>query len=114
MDGPNGILPFLRKRVKEKRYALVVLAEGAGEELVGISGELDKGGNKAKPMIAEYLQKEFVKYFESFGEEATLKYVDPSYMVRSVPANGAGKYSQKTSNCLAVRSYFNYRYLHYI
>jgi len=89
LEGPDGILPFLRKRVKEQKYAVIVLAEGAGEELVGISDKVDAGGNKAKPEIAPFLLDAIQKHFEENGESATLKYIDPSYTVRSVPANGA-------------------------
>lgn len=83
------ILPFLRKRVQEQKYAVVVVAEGAGEELLGKSEVVDAGGNRALPEIGPFLQKATRDYFSKFGEEATIKYVDPSYTVRSVPANGA-------------------------
>jgi 6-phosphofructokinase 1 len=46
LEGPDGILPFLRKRVQEQKYAVVVVAEGAGEELLGQSAEVDAGGNR--------------------------------------------------------------------
>lgn len=89
LDGPDGILPFLRQRVKEQKYAVVVVAEGAGEELLGVSEVVDAGGNRERPMIGEFISKATSRYFEQFGEEATIKYIDPSYTVRSVPANGA-------------------------
>jgi len=85
----DSILPFLRKRVKEQKYAVVVVAEGAGEELLGKSEVLDAGGNRALPEIGPYLQQKTKDYFSKFEEEATIKYIDPSYTVRSVPANGA-------------------------
>lgn len=83
------ILPFLRKRIAEQKYAVVIVAEGAGEELLGVSEVVDAGGNRALPEIGPFLQKKTKEYFAEFGEEATIKYVDPSYTVRSVPANGA-------------------------
>lgn len=89
LEGPNGILPFLRRRIKEQKYAVVVVAEGAGEELLGVSEVVDAGGNRALPEIGPYLQKVTKEYFDRFDEEATIKYVDPSYQVRSVPANAA-------------------------
>lgn len=89
LEGPDGILPFLRQRIKEQKYAVVVVAEGAGEDLLGVSEELDAGGNRAKPKIGAYIREAIAKHFESHGEEATIKYIDPSYTVRSVPANGA-------------------------
>jgi len=88
LDGPDGILPFLRTRIHEQKYAVVVVAEGAGEELLGVSEELDAGGNRARPKIGEFIRDQISNHFESFGEVATIKYIDPSYTVRSVPANG--------------------------
>ena len=87
LDGEKGCLPHLWDRVKQKGYAVVVVAEGAGEELLGESTETDASGNKKLPMIGEFLKSEIGKYFKSRGEEATVKYIDPSYMIRSVPAN---------------------------
>lgn len=87
MEGEDGVLPFLRKRLKEQNYAVVVVAEGAGEELLGVSNELDKGGNRAKPKIGEFICEAIPKYLAKFGEQTTIKYIDPSYLVRSVPAN---------------------------
>uniref|UniRef100_A0A6T9Y745 Phosphofructokinase domain-containing protein n=1 Tax=Asterionellopsis glacialis TaxID=33640 RepID=A0A6T9Y745_9STRA len=89
LDGPDGILPFLRQRVKEQKYAVVVVAEGAGEELLGVSDQVDAGGNRELPKIGDLIKDEIGNYFDSFGEVATIKYIDPSYTVRSVAANGA-------------------------
>ena len=89
LEGENGILPFIRKRVKEHKYAVVVVAEGAGEELLGKSQVVDAGGNRERPMIGDFIKIAIGDYFKTFGEEATIKYIDPSYTVRSVPANAA-------------------------
>lgn len=89
LDGPNGILPFIRQRLREQKYAVVVVAEGAGEELLGESTETDAGGNKKLPAIGEFIRDKMVDYFAGLNEECTVKYIDPSYMVRSVPANAA-------------------------
>ena len=89
LEGNDGILPFLEKRVAEKKYAVVVVAEGAGEEILGTSSEIDKGGNKVLQPIGEYIKKQIQDYFENKGLECTVRYIDPSYMVRSVPANAA-------------------------
>jgi 6-phosphofructokinase 1 len=89
LDGPEGILPFIRQRVKEQKYAVVVVAEGAGEELLGESSEKDASGHKKLPAIGEFIKAQVEQYFKAHGDEATVKYIDPSYMVRSVPANAA-------------------------
>ena len=89
LEGPDSILSFLRSRVKEQGFAVVVVAEGAGEEILGVSDIVDEGGNRARPQIGEFISKAIAEHFISFGEVATVKYIDPSYTVRSVPANGA-------------------------
>eukprot|EP01036_Dinobryon_divergens_P022498 gene22498-30759_t len=89
LEGENGCLPYLMQRVKEQGHAVVVVAEGAGEELLGQSAETDAGGNRKLPAIGEFLKRKIVEYFKQHGEEATVKYIDPSYMIRSVPANAS-------------------------
>lgn len=89
LDGPNGCLPHLMRRVAERGFAVVVVAEGAGEELLGTSTEKDASGNKVLPKIGEYMKDVINKYFADHGEVATVKYIDPSYTVRSVAANAS-------------------------
>jgi len=89
LDGPNGCLPHLHRRVREQGYAVVVVAEGAGEDILGVSAEVDAGGNRKLPPIGEFMKEQIVEYYKKHGEEATVKYIDPSYTVRSVPANAA-------------------------
>jgi 6-phosphofructokinase 1 len=89
LEGDNGILPFIRQRVKEQKYAVIVVAEGAGEELLGQSDVLDKGGNRKLPEIAEFIRDQIKDYFETQGDSCTMTYVDPSYMVRAKSANAA-------------------------
>jgi len=88
-DGPQGFLPHLRRRVMEKGHAVVVLAEGAGEDVLGQSAEVDAGGNRKLPAVGDWVKKQIETYFSGQGMPATVKYIDPSYMIRSVPANAA-------------------------
>jgi len=92
MDGDEGILAHLQRVILEKGHAVVVVAEGAGEELLGKSAETDAGGNRKLPQIGEWIKKEIEKYFAAQGTPATVKYIDPSYMIRSVPANAEDSY----------------------
>lgn len=87
LEGEIGCLPHLMKRVKQKGFAVVVVAEGAGEEILGTSAEVDGSGNKKLPAIGEFMKKATEEYYKKNGESATVKYIDPSYMIRSVPAN---------------------------
>jgi 6-phosphofructokinase 1 len=89
LEGPNGCLPHLMRRVKQQGYAVVVVAEGAGEEVLGISAEADASGNKKLPAIGEFMKQAVTDFFAKHGDVATVKYIDPSYTVRSVPANAA-------------------------
>mmetsp|Transcript_19146 Transcript_19146/g.18489 ORF Transcript_19146/g.18489 Transcript_19146/m.18489 type:complete len:535 (-) Transcript_19146:142-1746(-) len=89
LEGSNGCLPFLKQRVAEQGHAVVVVAEGAGEELLGQSIEVDASGNRKLPAIGEFLKNKIVEYFKEDGLQATVKYIDPSYMIRSVPANAS-------------------------
>lgn len=83
-------MPFLLKRVQKKNYAVVVVAEGAGQDLIGATQMTEAGsGNTKLAPIAEYIRDEITAYFENQGVEARMKYIDPSYMVRGVPANSA-------------------------
>eukprot|EP00752_Nemacystus_decipiens_P004747 g4324.t2 len=87
LEGPKGCLPHVMKRVKEKGYAVVVVAEGAGEELLGQTGETDATGHKTHPPIGPFMKTRIEKYFTDRGEVCNVKYIDPSYMIRSVAAN---------------------------
>lgn len=89
LEGEKGCLPHLMRRVKQQGYAVVVVAEGAGEEVLGTSTEVDASGNKKLPKIGEFMKKSIEDYFKKHGETATVKYIDPSYTVRTVPANAA-------------------------
>ena len=78
LEGEYGVLPHLFERVNRQGFAAVVVAEGAGEEILGESIATDASGNKKLPQIGEFMKK-----------ATTVKYIDQSYMVRSMPANAA-------------------------
>ena len=81
-----------REPVAAESQGRVGPPQGAGEELLGASAEVDAGGNKKLPAIGEWLVAEIKKHFKASGKEATLKYIDPSYMVRSVAADAGDSY----------------------
>jgi 6-phosphofructokinase 1 len=86
--GPRGFLKVLRKRLEERHHAVVVVAEGAGQELFE-SGELEKdaSGNILHQDIGIYLKEKIKEEFDSKGFPYSIKYIDPSYIIRSAPAN---------------------------
>lgn len=86
LDGDHGFLEHLRQRVLQRGHAVVIVAEGAGQHLVEASGT-DASGNKKLGDIGPFLKGKIEAYFRKCKTETTLKYIDPSYMVRSVPAS---------------------------
>jgi 6-phosphofructokinase 1 len=88
LDGDNGLLAFLHRRVVERGHAVVVVAEGAGQDLLaGEPESSDASGNRKLHDIGLFLGRRISEHFESVGAELNLKYIDPSYVIRSVPAN---------------------------
>ena len=88
LEGQGGILPHILRRLQEKQYAVIVVAEGAGQDLLTATAEREAGsGNPKLAPIAEYLRDELLAYLNRQGVEARMKFIDPSYAVRSVPAN---------------------------
>ena len=90
IDGPHGLLAALDRRFDSgKDHAVVVVAEGAGQRhITNVAESRDASGNILKKDIGEYLRNRITDYFHSTGREATVKYFDPSYTIRSVPAKG--------------------------
>ncbi len=90
MDGPNGLLAALERRFDSgKDHAVIVVAEGAGQRHISDESERkDASGNVLKKDIGEYLKQRISSHFMKAGREASVKYFDPSYTVRSVPAKG--------------------------
>ncbi|BCS88667.1 ATP-dependent 6-phosphofructokinase [Pseudodesulfovibrio sediminis] len=87
LHGENGFLAVLDKRMKKRGNAVIVVAEGAGQELLEESGKTDASGNVKLADFATLLKDEILSYFRAKDIEPTLKFIDPSYIIRSVPAN---------------------------
>ncbi|AGL19387.1 ATP-dependent 6-phosphofructokinase [Actinoplanes sp. N902-109] len=84
----DGFLPDLRHRVATRGHALVVVAEGAGQEhLEEAPVRLDASGNRKLGDFGLFLRERILADFAQAGQEVNLKYIDPSYAIRSVPAN---------------------------
>ncbi len=88
LDGPKGFLATLHRRMVERHHAVIVAAEGAGQDLMEPpDAGADKSGNRKKADIGVHLRDRIQAYFKQQGTEVNLKYIDPSYIIRSVPAN---------------------------
>lgn len=87
LEGDHGLLCELKKRLARRNHALIVVAEGAGQELLAQDDETDASGNKKMGDIGIYLKDKISAFFKSEGIELNLKYIDPSYIIRSMPAD---------------------------
>ena len=87
LEGPNGFLPHLKTRLLNKEHAVVVVAEGAGQHLFDATLGKDKSGNRKLQDIGDLLSDAINSYFKKEGVEVNVKYFDPSYNIRSRPAN---------------------------
>ncbi|HYR03709.1 MAG TPA: ATP-dependent 6-phosphofructokinase, partial [Syntrophobacteria bacterium] len=83
----DALLQALKKRLESRRHAVVVAAEGAGQDLLKAGAERDASGNIRLGDIGIFLRDQINDYFKKAGMEASLKYIDPSYTIRSMPAN---------------------------
>jgi 6-phosphofructokinase 1 len=77
----------LRLRLEKRGHAVIVVGEGAGQDLLKATGEQDASGNIRLGDIGTFLRDKINGYFKKIGMEANLKYIDPSYTIRSMPAN---------------------------
>ncbi len=89
LDGPNGFLEALKKRIDLKHHAVIVVAEGAGQHLfeTGTEEVHDASGNIKHQDIGLFLKHRIKQYFDTIETKTTIKYIDPSYIIRSAPAN---------------------------
>lgn len=88
LDGDRGLLAELLERVVDRGHAVILVAEGAGQDLFSEGEpERDASGNVRLHDVGTFLKAKIADYFAAKGIAHNLKYIDPSYMVRSVPAN---------------------------
>ncbi|MFP5019401.1 ATP-dependent 6-phosphofructokinase [Pseudonocardia phyllosphaerae] len=87
LDGETGLLHHLQRRVEQRGHAVVVVAEGAGQERLEAAGGTDASGNAKLADVGPWLKERIGESFSGAGLETTVRYVDPSYLIRSVPAN---------------------------
>jgi len=87
MEGPAGLLAFMEKRISARGHAVIVVAEGAGQRHMEAIGEKDASGNIRLGDVGIWLKGEIGSYFKKRDKDVVIKYIDPSYIIRSVPAN---------------------------
>jgi len=93
MDGEGGLLQYIERRLKENRHMVIVVAEGAGQDIIAksipASEQQDASGNKLFLDIGLWLTHKIKDHFKSKKVEMTIKYIDPTYMIRAIPSNAS-------------------------
>jgi 6-phosphofructokinase 1 len=88
IDGEYGLLVELEQRLRERQHALILVGEGAGQKFFREQDLIrDASGNIKPGDIGLFLQERIQEYFLQKEMEVNLKYIDPSYLIRSMPAN---------------------------
>jgi 6-phosphofructokinase 1 len=92
LDGEKGFLKALEKRIRTRGHAVILAAEGAGQELMKNNSperKTDASGNIHLNDIGLFLKQAIDRHFHEINLEINLKYIEPSYLIRSVPANAS-------------------------
>jgi 6-phosphofructokinase 1 len=86
--GPRGFLSILKKRLEDRQHAVIVVAEGSGQEFFEKSdNDKDASGNVRHRDIGVFLKEKISEEFNKMNFPHSIKYIDPSYIIRSAPAN---------------------------
>ena len=87
LEGACGLLAHLEQRLASRGHAVILVAEGAGQELLPTTDEKDASGNVKLADVGPFLKDAIARYFKDKDIPVGLKYIDPSYIIRSAPAN---------------------------
>lgn len=89
--GPLGLMKYVEVLLKRKKNALIVVAEGCAKSIRDLNieetGQFDRSGNKVLPNVGVFIKDEIDKVAKELGFDVIFKYIDPTYMIRSVKAN---------------------------
>jgi 6-phosphofructokinase 1 len=85
----DSFLAALEARLAEKHHAVVVVAEGAGQEMMADGGTpaRDPSGNVKLKDVGTFLRDRIIAHFAAKGIDGAVRYIDPSYTIRSLPTN---------------------------
>lgn len=87
LEGEDGLFRSLQRRLARRKHAVIVVAEGAGQDLLNAGSSTDASGNRKLGDIGVFLKEEIAKHFREEKMAVTIKYIDPSYTIRSVSAS---------------------------
>lgn len=91
LEGEGGLLPAIEERLRRRGHAVIVVAEGAGQHLMQRTADEDASGNPVLGNVADLLRKAVANHMKQIGMAYSLKYIDPSYIIRSIPASANDK-----------------------
>ncbi|XXG48203.1 hypothetical protein AAC387_Pa02g2715 [Persea americana] len=93
LEGKGGLFEFMEKRLKENGHMVLVLAEGAGQDLMAESmrstAQQDASGNKLLSDVGLWISQKIKDHFTKIKKVLNLKYIDPTYMIRAIPSNAS-------------------------
>nr|GMC51880.1 ATP-dependent 6-phosphofructokinase 6-like [Ipomoea batatas] len=95
LEGPGGLFEYIKRRLWENGHMVIVIAEGAGRELLLSESTQDKNqqdqsGNKSLPDVGHWLSQKIKEHFKKQRKlDINLKYIDPTYMIRAIPSNAS-------------------------
>ena len=119
----DGLLDAVQRRIERRGHAVIVVAEGAGQELFIRAGDRDASGNVKYGDIGLLLRDAIVDRFKRAAVPISLKYIDPSYAIRSVPATAhdsafclllgqSAVHAGMSGRTNMVVSFWNHRFTH--
>jgi 6-phosphofructokinase 1 len=85
LAGDNGLLAHLERRLRARHHAVILLAEGAGQDLLEATNQSDASGNVKLADIGSFVCDQIRAHFRRIKSEVNIKYIDPSYIIRSAP-----------------------------
>ncbi|XP_041995007.1 ATP-dependent 6-phosphofructokinase 6-like [Salvia splendens] len=90
LEGKGGLFEYIEKKLKENGHMVIVVAEGAGQELLPTKNEEDASGNKLLQDVGLWIAQRIKDHFAKQTKmPITLKYIDPTYMIRAIPSNAS-------------------------
>ncbi|KAF3446715.1 hypothetical protein FNV43_RR11895 [Rhamnella rubrinervis] len=93
LEGQGGLFEYIEKRLKENGHMVIVIAEGAGQDLLSESlqsmNQKDASGNKLLQDVGLWMSQRIKVHFAKTKTVINLKYIDPTYMIRAIPSNAS-------------------------
>ncbi|XP_011072633.1 ATP-dependent 6-phosphofructokinase 3-like, partial [Sesamum indicum] len=94
LEGPGGLFEYIRKRLKENGHMVIVIAEGAGQELLAKNmhdmDQLDPSETKLLQDVGLWITEKIKDHFTKERKMIiNVKYIDPTYMIRAIPSNAS-------------------------